>query len=338
MGDLTLIQLALLVLIGAELTLFFVMNGSDFGIGVATVFAKSEKQKTEMMRVPTPVLFGNETWLVVGLAVMFGAFPRWYASLASGYYLVFILVLVFLILRALALNYRTRCKRDFSNKLMDGLLFVGSLLPPFLLAIVFSSSLQGVPLSDEIIHAGFFDIVTPFTVWSGITMVLMCWCVGLARVNRFVEGELKVQLQKKARRILYGLFAALAVELVLLFVYTQVLFTNPLPIFLMLSLMIVGVVVALFSSAKHMERLYYWATVLPIVCFMALLFLGLFPQAIIDTGGNSLSLAAAVSGPESQLWVMGGTMVMLPLMIMGQAIAYYYMNRYYKVPDTDINT
>lgn len=338
MGDLTLLELVLLVLMVSELTLFFILNGSDFGVGIATAFVKDSKQKTEMMRVPIPVLFGNETWLVVGLAVMFGAFPHWYASLASGYYLVFILVLVFLILRALALNYRTRWQRDSSNRLMDILLFVGSLLPPFLLALVFSSTLQGVPLTGEIVYAGFFDIVTPFTVWSGITMVLMCWSVGLARVIKFVEGDFREYLRAMARRILYLLFGALVVEVVLLFVFTQVLFTNPLPIFLMLSLMVAGVVVALFASAKHIDRLYFWATIIPVMGLMATLFIGLFPNAIVDTGGNSLSIAATASGFESQLWVMGGSAVMLPLMVMGQLIAYYYMNRYFRVPDTDINT
>lgn len=337
MGDLSLLQLSMLVLIIAELSLFLIMNGSDFGVGMSTIFMANDAGKSELLRVPGSVWFGNETWFVVGMATIFAMFPRWYASLASGYYLAFIFILILFIFRAVGFDYRTRWTKNASNKLMDILLFLGSLIPPFLVAMIFASALQGVPISNEVVYAGFFDIVTPFTVWSGITMVLMCWSVGLSRVIKFVEGELKEYLRKKARVILYALFVALVVEVVFLLGFTTVLHTNPIPIIFLISIIVVGVVMALFLSARHIDRLYFWATTVPIVAFMAILFIGLFPNAIIDTGGNSLSLIAAASAYESQLWVAAGSAFMLPLMIMGQILLYYYLNKLYRVPDTDIN-
>lgn len=338
MGDLSGLQLLLYLVLILELVLFFIMNGSDFGIGISTVFAKGEKQKSTLLRAPGAVLYGNETWFVVAMATMFGAFPRWLASVASGFYLLFIFALLFLMLRAFSLNYRTRWKSATANSLMDVFLFLGSLLPPFFLTMVFASSLQGVPLTNEIVQARFFDIVTPFTVWSGITMVLMCWSVGLARVIKFVDGDLKEKLRRRARTILYILFAAIVVEVVLLFVFTQVLTTHPLPTFFFISLIATSLISALFLSARHMDRLNFWVLMIPIFSLLAIIFVGLFPYVIIDTGGNSLSLAASVSGYESQLWVAGTTAIMFPLMILGQIVAFYYLNKYYAVPDTDINS
>lgn len=337
MAELTTIQWVLFLIIGAELIAFLVMNGADFGAGIATIFVKSDEQRSAILRVPGPVWIGNETWLVVAMATMFGAFPRWYASLASGFYMVFILVLMFFIFKALAFNYRTRWNSKLPNRIMDVMLFLGSLIIPFLVAMVFTGSLQGVPMSNEIIFASFFDIVTPFTVWSGIVMVLMCWVVGLARIIKFVDGDLRTLLRKRAQTILFILLGSLVVELVLLFIYTGVLVSDPVPTFLLLSLTVVSVIASLIAQARHMDHLFFWTATIPIITLMGIIFIGLFPHAIIDVGGNSLNLTAAMSGYESQLWVIGGSVIMIPALILGQVVTYYYMNKYYDIPDTDIN-
>lgn len=337
MGELTTIQIVLFLIVAGELTAFLVMNGSDFGAGISTIFAKNDEQRSTILRVPGPVWFGNETWLIVAMATMFGAFPRWYASLASGFYLVFFFVLMFFIFKALAFNYRTRWNTRLPNRIMDIMLFFGSLLPPFLVAMVFTASLQGVPITNEIILASFFDIVTPFTVWSGIVMVLLCWTIGLARVVKYVEGDLKERLRKRSQIILWLLLGSLVVEVVFLLMFTGVMISDPLPTVLLLSLIVVSVLALLLAQVRRMDRLFYWVSIVPIVALMAIIFVGLYPNAINDVAGSSLSLSAASSGYTSELWVAGGSAVMLPVMIFAQIATYYFANKYYAVPDTDIN-
>lgn len=341
MPELTTAGFILFAFIAVEMALFFVMNGADFGAGMAAFFVrKDERHCDDIMRVPWPVWFGNETWYVVAMGTMFGAFPHWYANMASGWYLLFIVTLACLILRGMGFDFRMKWQKRQLNKMWDVAMLVGSSLPPFLIGIIFSSALSGVPIVDGVVRAGFFDIITPFSVVSGIVVVLFCLLVGLSRVVKFLEEGCALcnQLRLHLRRIQLVLLGALVVETVLPFVYTDVLSRHPAVTILLLLFCLASVVVSYVLTAKDRTHLTFWFSSAAVASFVLLLFWGLYPNAIVGaTGSESLTIAATAAGPVSQNWALGGTLIMFPVLVVGQGIAYYFINKHYAVPDTDIN-
>jgi cytochrome bd-type quinol oxidase subunit 2 len=329
-----------MLIVWIELTLFLVMNGADFGAGIAAYFVKDLEEREEILRVPSAVWYGNETWYVVGMGTMFGAFPHWYAGVASGYYLVFILTLACFILRGLGFDVRRKWRLESMNTLWEVALFVGSLVPPFLMGIIFSSTLAGVPIVEGVVRAGFFDIVTPFTVVSGITLVLLSLAIGLGRVIKFIEPTTPLHkfLRKRLSLILLLLMAALVVESTLLPLYTDVFVRRPGSTIFFGLCLLASVVGAMFLVRKCRDHLNFWLLSAAVGSFVLLVFSGLFPNAIMGSAGTeSLTLVAAASGESTQKWAMAGSAAMLPLLVIGQGIAYYIVNRDYRIPDTDIN-
>jgi cytochrome bd-type quinol oxidase subunit 2 len=274
------------------------------------------------------------------MGTMFGAFPHWYAGLASGYYLVFILTLACFILRGAGFDYRLKWKQKPLNKFWDGALFVGSLMPPFLMGIIFSSALAGVPIVDGVVRAGFFDIITPFTVVSGITLVLLSLSTGIARVIKFIEQGSKLNnfLRKRLSVIVLVLLASFVADAALLPLYTDVFARRPASTVFFGSLVLVAVAASVYLVPRHRCRLNFWFSAVAIGSFVLLIFSGLYPNAIMGAAGSeALTLTAAAAGPETQKWALAGSGVMLPLLVLGQGISYYIVNRDYAIPDTDIN-
>ena len=192
MPSLSNLQVIFLGIIATELMLFFVLDGADFGAGMATFFVGDDLAKRQqIMKVTGPVWGGNETWAVTAFAVMFAAYPGWYSALTSGYYPLIFLMLFFLIFRGVAFDYRNQWHSRHYNQFWDWALFVGSLMPPFLLGIVFSSTVSGVPIRNGFVYAGMGDILTPFSLLGGILVVLLSLNVGLARVIKKVKKTLR---------------------------------------------------------------------------------------------------------------------------------------------------
>ncbi|MCL1786511.1 MAG: cytochrome d ubiquinol oxidase subunit II [Defluviitaleaceae bacterium] len=351
---LTMSGFILFLIIGSCVTLFFVMNGSDFGAGMATVFVKDDRRRSEILRVPSPVWFGNETWLVVGMGIMFATFPRWYAGLTSGYFLVFIATLVCLILRGAAFEFRLKWKHVAPNAFWNAALIVGSLGPPLLLGMVFASTLEGVPIVMEVVRPdvfnpyavvspGFFDIVTPFSVWTGVVLVLFSLALGLARVMKYDSADLGLErtLRKKLRLTLWLLLGAVAVEATLFNISIRPFLGAPHAI-VIIGLVLLGVAASsLYLLSKGKYYLVYWVMVVMIASIFILIFWELFPNAINGSGYlslASLTLADAASGAVSQRTVLIGVAILMPLMITGQVAAYRFQSKRFAVADTDINT
>ncbi|MHC5247113.1 cytochrome d ubiquinol oxidase subunit II [Enterococcus sp. LJL90] len=338
MSSPTNLQFALFILVSIELTMFFILGGTDFGAGMATFFVKDNGDRDEIVRTSGPVWGGNETWLVAGMALVFGAFPHWYAALTSGFYLFFILLLVFFMFRGVAFDYRKKWRSKTYNRLWDWGLFLGSLVPPFILGIVFSSILKGVPIRDNFIYITMGDVFTPFTICSALLLMAACLQIGLARVIKKVSAELQASLGKKLR-VVNLIFIVLAVlEVILLANATNVFNTH----FAAITFLIVVIVVCSLSMAyllrtSQRHQLIFWLAVVCIAAFMGIIFQGLYPNVIVNSAGPALSIMDAASGRESQLWVAVGSAAMLPLMTILQITAYHMINKYYDVPDSEIN-
>jgi len=144
---------------------FFFLEGFDFGVGMSTKFlARTEGERRTLINAIGPFWDANEVWLITAGGAMFAAFPHWYATLFSGYYAPFVVVLLALIGRGVAFEFRGKVDNRRWKNAWDHVIFLGSLLPPFLFGVVFAGLLYGLPIDRQMeMQAGLFDIVNVYT-------------------------------------------------------------------------------------------------------------------------------------------------------------------------------
>ena len=163
------------VLIAVVFIGFFFLEGFDFGVGMSTRFlARNETERTVLVNTIGPFWDANEVWLLTGGGAIFAAFPNWYATMFSGYYLPLFAVLLALIGRGTAFEFRRKVKNSKWTNVWDWVIFFGSLLPPFLLGVAFTSMLKGMPTgSDMNMSAGFTDYINIYSLKSDRSHVVL---------------------------------------------------------------------------------------------------------------------------------------------------------------------
>ncbi|OJF16479.1 MAG: cytochrome d ubiquinol oxidase subunit II, partial [Bacillaceae bacterium G1] len=211
------------VLIAVLFTGFFFLEGFDFGVGMSTrLLAKTEGERRVLINTIGPFWDANEVWLLTAGGAMFAAFPHWYATMFSGYYLPLVIVLLALIGRGVSFEYRSKVDNEKWKRVWDNAIFYGSLLPPFLLGVAFSGLLKGLPIDQNMeMKAGLFDMVNPYTLVGGITVTMLCFVHGLIFISLKTEGGLRDRAKATARRLLRPLAL-----LVVLFVVMTVFMTD----------------------------------------------------------------------------------------------------------------
>src|ERR1700723_3279154 len=164
------------IVIAVLWTGFFVLEGFDFGVGMLhSLVGKDDIGRRAAINTIGPLWDGNEVWLIVAGASMFAAFPGWYATMFSGLYLAMVLLLMSLIIRGVAFEYRG--KRDAARwrRTWDVLLTVGSVLAPLLIGIALAGLLHGLPINSAQNFTGsFWDLFQPYALFTGVTLVLIC--------------------------------------------------------------------------------------------------------------------------------------------------------------------
>jgi cytochrome d ubiquinol oxidase subunit II len=197
---------------------FLALEGFDFGVGMlAPVVGLHDGERQQALHTIGPVWDGNEVWLLVAGGATFAAFPEWYASAFSGFYLAFAVLLVGLIIRGIGIEYRGKVETARGRLWCDAGVFVGSLLPAILLGVAFADFIRGVKMnSDHVMTGGFFDLVSPYALLGGLvtlTLFLFHGAVFLALRADGVVGH-------RASRIALLIAPATAVIAVAFLVWT----------------------------------------------------------------------------------------------------------------------
>src|SRR3954471_6191679 len=158
------------LLIAVLWTGYFVLEGFDFGVGILLPFlGRDETSRRVVLNTIGPVWDGNEVWLLVAGGATFAAFPEWYASLFSGFYLPLLLILVALIVRGVAFEYRGKRDGERWGRRWDWCIVAGSLLPAVLWGVAFGNIVRGVRLDqDHEYVGGFFDLLNPYAIVGGL--------------------------------------------------------------------------------------------------------------------------------------------------------------------------
>src|SRR6266540_5599919 len=188
------------LLIAVLWTGYFVLEGFDFGVGMLLrVLGRDDTDRRVLINTIGPVWDGNEVWLLVAGGATFAAFPEWYATLFSGFYLPLLIILVALILRGVAFEYRGKVDSPLWRKWWDACIVGGSLVPALLWGVAFGNILRGVKLDAKHEYVGsFFDLLNPYALLGGLTTLTLFALHGAVFVALKTTGEVRLHARRLA--------------------------------------------------------------------------------------------------------------------------------------------
>src|SRR5216110_2651845 len=206
------------VLISILLIGFFVLEGYDYGVGILLPFlGKSDTERRMVLNSIGPFWDGNEVWLITAGGALFAAFPNWYATLFSSFYLEMFGILFALILRGSAFEFRSLHKNPRWRTIWDWVIFTGSLLPGFFSGVILANMLGGIPIDAHMNYIGNpLTMFNPYALLTGIAFVVLFALHGAIFINLRVTGPL-MERSRKAAQLLW----LPTVVLVLLFAITS---------------------------------------------------------------------------------------------------------------------
>ena len=316
------------VLVGVLFVGFFFLEGFDFGVGMSTQFlARTDGERRVLINSIGPFWDANEVWLLTAGGAMFAAFPNWYATLFSGYYVPLVAVLLALIVRGVAFEFRGKVDSERWKKTWDLAIFVGSLLPPFLFGVVFAGLIKGLPIDQQMeMKAGLFDMVNLYTLVGGITVTVLCLVHGLMFTTLRTEGDLQARARRLARKLMIPLAALLVLFAVMTYFMTDVFEVRGA---ILAVVAVLGLIVFLLAGYFMKQKKDGWAFGMTggiILLSIASVFIGLFPRVMISSINSAFDLTIhnAASGAYS-LKVMTIVAVTLLPFVLGYQIWSYFV-------------
>jgi cytochrome d ubiquinol oxidase subunit II len=202
---------------------YLILDGFDMGVGILHVpLARTDMERRTFLNSIGPVWDGNEVWLVLAGGVLFACFPLVYASLFSGFYLAFMLVLLVMILRTVALEFRSKEQSTRWRSTWDTVFCMASAGLALLLGVAFGNVLSGVPLdADGNIQVSLIDLLTPFALLVGVTTVAMLAAHGAIYLVMKTEGELQARLVRALPRLLATFFVLNTLVVIAMVLFQQ---------------------------------------------------------------------------------------------------------------------
>ena len=307
---------------------FFFLEGFDFGVGMSTqLLAKNDTQRRVLINSIGPFWDANEVWLLTAGGAMFAAFPNWYATLFSGFYIPLVFLLLALIGRGVAFEFRGKVGNVRWKRVWDGAIFTGSVLPPFLLGVVFACLIQGLPINEEMqLHAGFFDVVNLYTVVGGLTMVMLCLLHGLMFTTLRTLGDLQERARRMARRLLIPVAALFVAFGVMTYFMTDIFEKRGVALTVLLVLALLAFLLGGDFMNVQRDGGAFGMTGAGIALLVTSVFVGLFPRVMVSSinAAFDLTIYNAASGPYS-LKIMTIVAVSLLPFVLGYQIWSYFV-------------
>ena len=302
---------------------FFILEGFDFGVGMLhDLVGTDDASRRAAINTIGPLWDGNEVWLIVAGAAMFAAFPGWYATMFSAMNLALVLLLGALIVRGLAFEYRGKRDDPRWRRTWDVLLTVGSLLAPLLIGVALGDLLHGLPINSSQNYTGsFWDLLQPYGIFTGITLVLVCALHGATFLCLKTTNDMRERSWRLARRV--APFTAAAVVAFIIWTHvthTNNFFLNPIEL-----LAVLAVLTAVWLVYEHRAGFAFAATTVTIASCIVAIFVGLYPNVMVSTtsAANNLTVHNTASGPYALKVMTVVVIVLLPVVLLYQAWTYY---------------
>jgi cytochrome d ubiquinol oxidase subunit II len=301
---------------------FFVLEGFDFGVGLLLpLVARNESERSIALRSIGPVWDGNEVWLLVAGGATFAAFPEWYASLFSGFYLAFALLLVGLILRGIGIEYRGKSATSTGRRWCEAAVIVGSFLPALLLGVAFANILRGLSMdSRHTVTNGFFSLLNPFALLGGLVTLGLFLLHGALFLALRTDGPVRHSARRAARLLAPAVILLGAIFLA----WASHLRGTPLS---MLLAVVIAVALLVGAGASRRERdgWGFTATAVAVLLVPVWEFAALWPNVLParNNVANSLTIHNASSSHHTLLVMTGVALVVTPIVLAYQAWTYW---------------
>lgn len=309
---------------------FFILEGFDFGVGLLLPFVtKTDDERRLLFNSIGPVWDANEVWLVTAGGATFAAFPQWYATMFSGFYLPLLLILVGLIFRGVSFEFRSKSDNPSWRKFWDWSLFGGSLLVPLLLGVAFSNILIGVPIDGNMTYTGgFFNLLNPFALIGGLTLVAMSAYLGSLFLKLKTGSPFMERIASSADKLWLPtllLDAALAVFALIVKSGAQLYGLGIAAIILV----VLGMVGSWYARRSKRDGWAFALAAVAMACLVGTIFALIYPNVMVSSTDPAFSLTIySAASSAKTLGVMSiVVLIFLPIILVYQGWNYWIFRK-----------
>ncbi|MGJ8516902.1 cytochrome d ubiquinol oxidase subunit II [Carnimonas bestiolae] len=321
--DMPILPVIWFAVIGFAVAMYIVLDGFSLGIGILFPFSKGDGQRDLMMGSVMPVWDGNQTWMILAGAGLYGAFPVVYATILPALYLPLVLMLLALIFRGIAFEFRGKSQRY--RHMFDLAFSGGSIVATFAQGVVLGGIVHGLHVSNDQFAGATFDWLTPFSLFTGVALVFGYASLGAGWLVVKTEGETQNLAYKALRPLTLLLLLAMAI----ISAWTPLnngaiaerWFSTPNVYYLSIVpvLVILLAVNIFFDVSARREKLIFTKLVMLFMLGLIGLVISFFPYVVPP----SVTLWDAASSPSSQRFLIVGYAVILPIVLIYTAYSYY---------------
>ncbi|MFF1686197.1 MULTISPECIES: cytochrome d ubiquinol oxidase subunit II [unclassified Streptomyces] len=305
---------------------YFFLEGFDFGIGVLTkVLARGRTERRVLINTIGPVWDGNEVWLLTAGGATFAAFPEWYATLFSGFYLPLLMILVCLIVRGVAFEYRAKRPEQKWQTNWEHAIFWTSLIPAVLWGVAFGNIVRGVKIDAHMEFVGsFWDLLNPYALLGGLVTLTLFTFHGAVFASLKTVGDIRV----RARKMALGLGLVAAVLALAFLIWTQADKGDGSSLIAMI-VTVVALVGAIGAIKAGREGWSFALSGITIAAAVAMLFLTLFPNVMPSSLDPdwSLTVTNASSSPYTLKIMTWCAAVATPIVLLYQSWTYWVFRK-----------
>ncbi|MFA6572266.1 MAG: cytochrome d ubiquinol oxidase subunit II [Bacteroidota bacterium] len=320
------------LLIGLLLTGYAVLDGFDLGVGALHLLVKDDTERRMLINSIGPVWDGNEVWLVTGGGALFAAFPVVYATVFSGFYTAFMLLLFCLIFRAIAIEFRSKQESKRWRQMWDFAFSISSIFIAFLMGVALGNIITGIPIDTNREFTGnFLSLINPYTVLVGVTTIALFTMHGSIYLAMKTENE----LQKKIELWINNTIIFFVICYVATTMATLIYYPHMVQHFKDFPLMFIVALLNMLAIANIPREIYHGrefrafiSSSLSIVALLALFAIGLFPNIILSNPNpeNSLNLYNAASSQKTLGIMLTFAIIGLPFVV-GYTFSIYWIFR-----------
>jgi cytochrome d ubiquinol oxidase subunit II len=305
---------------------YFFLEGFDFGVGILTrLLARDRAEKRVLINTIGPVWDGNEVWLLTAGGATFAAFPEWYATLFSGFYLPLLIILICLIVRGVAFEYRAKRTEEHWQRNWETAIFWSSLVPAFLWGVAFGNIVRGVKIDRNLEYVGgFWDLLNPYALLGGLVTLSLFTFHGAVFTALKTLGDIR----ERARRLALHVGLVTAVPALGFLLWTQADRGDGASL-VALVVAAAALVAALVANQAGREGWAFALSGVTVVAAVAMLFLTLFPDVMPSTLNPawSLTVSNASSSPYTlkiMTWCAG---IATPVVLLYQSWTYWVFRK-----------
>jgi len=319
--------------IAVAIFMYVLLDGFDLGIGILFPFAGSDQDRDLMMNSVAPIWDGNETWLVLGGGGLLVSFPLVYATALSAFYIPVIVMLIALVFRGVAFEFRFKAER--SRFLWDWGFFGGSLLASFAQGVILGAFVRGVEVEGTTFAGGVMDWLSWFSIFTGVAVAIGYTLLGAAWLIVKTEGPLQTWTFRLLRPLTVGLIASIVIVSIWTplmdeaiaerwFSWPNMLYLSPVPI-----LTAVLAVWLWRAESRNAELPPFLLTLGLFLLSFTGLAISIFPNILPP----AVTIWDAAAAPSTQLFMLVGVIILLPL-VLGYTAYSYYVFRGKVTPET----